>query len=162
MFFLSCSHFPVVFSFVSPFTEVLQEIRRDITRKFGKTLNRSLVNAFGVKASPASPRLRRAKEALKWQIRTNRGLPVFVRRLSDYGGQAADQTDEDCRGSRIGCFRKSEGGTPAATVLFGRRETTLVSKCGPPREDTRYLVIVVRCSSSVRISSLVGRTRIDL
>ena len=37
-----------------------------------------------------------------------------------YGGQAADVTDQDCRGSRVGCFVMDAGGTPAATELLRR------------------------------------------
>ncbi len=31
---------------------------------------------------------------------------------------------DDCRGSRVGCFREIAGGTPATTVLLWREETT--------------------------------------
>ena len=35
-----------------------------------------------------------------------------------YGGQATDLTDQDCRGSRVGCFVIDADGTPVTTELF--------------------------------------------
>jgi len=40
-----------------------------------------------------------------------------------YGGQAADLTDQDCRGSRVGCFVMDAGGAPAVTELLRRERS---------------------------------------
>jgi hypothetical protein len=95
-FFILPISFLVLAFLISVFTEVLQEIRRDITPKVGfAALNRSLAKAFGVKWLPPSPRLRRAKEALKWIepafAKLRRGRPRITRLCLDSDSERASR-----------------------------------------------------------------------
>ena len=60
---------------------------------------------------------------------------------------------DDCRGSRIGCFREHAGGTPAATELLWREggddffEPRIAAKGIPERHQFQFAVAKVHTAS---------------
>src|SRR5438105_3913276 len=112
-------------SYFWPFTEVQNGNHREVTTK--------CANYFRPKETkgredsiwfPKSERLSLFSSPARESLRSCLLLQGLLRRATPSAALSNGARLDDCRGSRVGCFREIASGTPSTTVLLWREKTT--------------------------------------